>query len=440
MQNATFNILTPFPGTPLHKRLEAEGRILTRDWSKYNGRADVVFRPRHMSPEALLAGYQYANRRFYSCRSICRRLSRSRVRLYWTLPLNLAYAFALRYRAIASQADDRLAHSRAGVARGGAAAGHLLGAPGPRRRGHLRRGCRLRAHLRPAAPADRTAHLRMARRSLLVYCLAYGRRSTADCLSVEKREGTLGLLFLTDLKGHDVVLGKLVATSVRGFYGLLAVFPVLAIPLLLGGITSGEFWRVALVLMDTFLFSLAIGILGSALSRDQQRAMGANITLLIFFMAAPAACMYALDYFAPGLGKLSPLLFSCPAYAFFLCDDAHYGMASDHFWWSVGVIHGLTWLLVLTAGWIVPRTWQDQPSRAEKSRWRESWHAWRHGPVAEQSAFRRRTLDANAFFWLAARARTSPSMSGPSSHAWRRGGWCAGRSPETSGWTRRLLS
>ena len=98
VQNATFNILTPFPGTPLHKRLEAEGRILTRDWSKYNGRADVVFRPRHMSPEALLAGYQHVNRRFYSCRSMCQRLSRSRVQLAWTLPLNLAYAFALRYR------------------------------------------------------------------------------------------------------------------------------------------------------------------------------------------------------------------------------------------------------------------------------------------------------------------------------------------------------
>jgi radical SAM superfamily enzyme YgiQ (UPF0313 family) len=98
VQNATFNILTPFPGTPLHKRLEAEGRILTRDWSKYNGRADVVFQPRHMSPEALLAGYQDVNRKFYSCRSICKRLSRSRVQWYWALPLNLAYAFALRWR------------------------------------------------------------------------------------------------------------------------------------------------------------------------------------------------------------------------------------------------------------------------------------------------------------------------------------------------------
>ena len=96
VQNSTFNILTPFPGTRLYQRLEAEGRILTRDWSKYNGRADVVFRPRQMSPEELLAGYQYANRRFYSWPSVCRRLSRSPVGLSWTLPLNLAYAFALR--------------------------------------------------------------------------------------------------------------------------------------------------------------------------------------------------------------------------------------------------------------------------------------------------------------------------------------------------------
>jgi len=96
VQNATFNILTPFPGTRLYQRLESEGRILTRDWSKYNGRADVVFQPKQMSPDELLAGYEYANRRFYSWTSVYRRLSRSPVGLPWTLPLNLAYGFALR--------------------------------------------------------------------------------------------------------------------------------------------------------------------------------------------------------------------------------------------------------------------------------------------------------------------------------------------------------
>jgi radical SAM superfamily enzyme YgiQ (UPF0313 family) len=95
VQNATFNILTPYPGTKLYQRLEAEGRILTRDWNKYNGREDVVFQPKHMSPETLLEGYRYANQRFYSPKSIFRRLSHSSTGLWWTLPLNAAYMLAL---------------------------------------------------------------------------------------------------------------------------------------------------------------------------------------------------------------------------------------------------------------------------------------------------------------------------------------------------------
>lgn len=93
VQNATFNILTPFPGTPLFSKLEAEGRILTRDWHKYNSRSDVVYQPKRMSAEELLAGYRYANERFYSLSGIARRLSRSPVQIGWTLPLNIAYGY-----------------------------------------------------------------------------------------------------------------------------------------------------------------------------------------------------------------------------------------------------------------------------------------------------------------------------------------------------------
>lgn len=95
IQNATFNILTPFPGTLLYQKMEAEGRILTRDWRKYNSRGDVVFEPKCMSVAELLAGFRYANERFYSLPSIAKRLSRSPVQIGWTLPLNLAYAYQL---------------------------------------------------------------------------------------------------------------------------------------------------------------------------------------------------------------------------------------------------------------------------------------------------------------------------------------------------------
>src|SRR5256885_2607021 len=46
---------------------------------------------------------------------------------------------------------------------------------------------------------------------------------TSDCLSIEKREGTLGLLFLSNLKGYDVVFGKFAARSLNAFYGLFAL-------------------------------------------------------------------------------------------------------------------------------------------------------------------------------------------------------------------------
>ena len=72
---ATFHILTPYPGTPLFRRLEAEGRILHRDWDLYDT-GHVVFRPRHMTPEELLEGYDRCYRRLFSTGSIWKRRPR----------------------------------------------------------------------------------------------------------------------------------------------------------------------------------------------------------------------------------------------------------------------------------------------------------------------------------------------------------------------------
>src|SRR5215470_18046902 len=91
---------------------------------------------------------------------------------------------------------------------------------------------------------------------------------TSDSLSEEKREGTLGFLFLTDLRGYDVVAGKLLATTLRGSFAMLAFFPVLAITLLMGGVTGGEFWKTTLALLNVLFFSLSAGLLVSAVSRD----------------------------------------------------------------------------------------------------------------------------------------------------------------------------
>lgn len=242
----------------------------------------------------------------------------------------------------------------------------------------------------------------------LLYCLAAGRRSTADCLSEEKREGTLGLLFLTKLKGYDVVLGKLAATSLNSFFCLLAIFPVLAVPLLMGGITNGEFWRIVLVLVNTFLFSLAVGIFSSALSKNARRAMGANFLWFILLGFALPACGLAIVYFTPSHLFLPELLFCCPAYSFYLSVASRYPFEAGHFWWSVAIVHALTWLLIIIASSILPHIWQDRPAEKGKTRLRDRWQFWVYGNPAKRKALRKRLLDINPFLWLAARAWFKP--------------------------------
>src|SRR5260221_10716681 len=109
---------------------------------------------------------------------------------------------------------------------------------------------------------------------------------TSDCLSEEKREGTLGFLFLTDLRGYDVVAGKLLATSLRGLFALLALLPILAITLLMGGVTGAQFWKTALSLVNALFFSLSVGLFVSTISHDSQKAMAATFVLLCLFVAA----------------------------------------------------------------------------------------------------------------------------------------------------------
>lgn len=93
---ATVSMMIPMPGTPVFRRLEAEGRILTRDWSRYDGKKHCVFRPLHMTPAELVAGTEWVARRFYSLASIARRLAGSRTGVWWNLPRNLGYHLALR--------------------------------------------------------------------------------------------------------------------------------------------------------------------------------------------------------------------------------------------------------------------------------------------------------------------------------------------------------
>jgi ABC-type Na+ efflux pump permease subunit len=139
-----------------------------------------------------------------------------------------------------------------------------------------------------------------------IFSLLTGVFATSDCIGVEKREGTLGLLFLTDLKGYDVVFGKLAANSMNALYALIAVLPAFGVPLLMGGVTPGQFLGEVLALMTASAFSLSAGIFVSTYQRSERKAMFMTFAFLLFFTFLPVVA----DYYDPAglvLGILSPV-------------------------------------------------------------------------------------------------------------------------------------
>jgi len=87
-----FAIVTPFPNTGLYKRLEAEGRILTKNWELYDGQ-HVVFRPAKLSVEELQQGTEAAWKHAYRFSSIARRIAHSPAPWPVRLGTNLGYRF-----------------------------------------------------------------------------------------------------------------------------------------------------------------------------------------------------------------------------------------------------------------------------------------------------------------------------------------------------------
>jgi len=86
----TSHILTPYPGTEQHRRMEASGRIFEHNLEKYNT-AHVVFKPAKMSEEELYQGYRWIYRRFYSLRNIIKRFPEKKKQRVPYLLFNLFY-------------------------------------------------------------------------------------------------------------------------------------------------------------------------------------------------------------------------------------------------------------------------------------------------------------------------------------------------------------
>lgn len=251
--------------------------------------------------------------------------------------------------------------------------------------------------------------LKMASYMTLAFCMLSAVMRTADCLSAEKREETLGLLFLTHLRAHDIVLGKLCAASLQALLFLVSIVPILAMPIMFGGVTGQELIRVPVSLLNGLFFSLATGLLCSTFFTQQRQAMNAASALLaVVTLGFPVLGMvfrYKLEM--PELAVI--LSFPSPLFAHEMSLTAAAGaLSSNMFWSAVGLQSTITLCFIGISCLALPRVWKVQSG--QQPGWKERWRLWLLGTPEERRARRGRMLERNPIFWLGARERYAPAI------------------------------
>jgi ABC-type transport system involved in multi-copper enzyme maturation permease subunit len=250
-------------------------------------------------------------------------------------------------------------------------------------------------------------------RLLMVLILCVVPAITADCIARERREGTLGLLFLTLLRSWEIVLGKVLAQVLKALTLWLAVLPILAIPFLIGGVG----WREALSYLTTELcagmFCLAAGIMASSLTEKRATAFVLAIAFaaalvfglteerwwnllrwtpgpqISFFVTKQNGVAGATTYYYNLGGGQAARILSPPKFAVFSLWPL-----AGRFLFALLVL----WGAIRLAGICVERSWKDKIPSVR----RENWVKFYCAPIFRRQFARqmRRTLEWNPIAWL----------------------------------------
>ncbi|HTG43398.1 MAG TPA: ABC transporter permease subunit [Verrucomicrobiae bacterium] len=243
--------------------------------------------------------------------------------------------------------------------------------------------------------------------SYIAWALAVftGVNRTCDSLSSEKRSDTLGLLFLTHLRGYDVVLGKLLANSVSAFFLLLGIVPVLGVPVLLGGVSGAEMIRIPMALVNSLFLALSLGLLVSALVRGQRAASflagGGIVVLAVVLPVLAQLADRELQW--PELASL--LRVFSPLYAQEMSFSSSIGLSTNYFWTAILVQFLMGGVALAGACLILPYSWKIHPAGGRWLALQEKATQWIHGSPEARLQRRVRLLARNPFYWLGCRDR-----------------------------------
>jgi ABC-type transport system involved in multi-copper enzyme maturation permease subunit len=267
--------------------------------------------------------------------------------------------------------------------------------------------------------------------------------ATADAVSRERREGTLPLLYLTELRSPGIIVGKTFVHLLRAFTLFATVVPWLMLSLVFGGVEMGDVWMALMLDFSSVLLALAAGLLASTIPRDWLKSvmlaeLFALILLLMLLWADGWVLSAAAQITFTGGGMISgsPPYILRPYGAGMLAHigqlieyatngsfgDFHswYGYDSSvpawqelqarlspgglHFWrWgTVGLLCGAGLILLAAirlAARRVESSWRDAPSTASASTMRQKFIAPRF-QVRWLNQRLSRSLSANPVGWL----------------------------------------
>lgn len=243
---------------------------------------------------------------------------------------------------------------------------------------------------------------------VVIWCLAP--LLTADTLSQERRENTLGLLFLTGLTGQEIVLGKSCAHSLRALNLLLTMIPFQILPVVLGGVTWAEIVFANTVNLASILLALAAGMLASALSRSWWRALPLALLLAALYLVLFTATLLLVNPAAhrtpvvPVAAAITPFPFPVDsAVAGWLAAPwgerlrlqflnlhelqiqlsgatggaglfaSRPGELASTVAASLVVVAGVAWWSHLAAAWTIGANWSRRPPSGRIQRWHHFW-------------------------------------------------------------------
>ena len=197
-------------------------------------------------------------------------------------------------------------------------------------------------------------------------------------------------------------VSKTLSAALVGGINLLALFPMLALPFLIGGVPWDLFVGTVVTLPALLLLALALTLLASVLTSEE----GASVALAAALGAGLCILPIAVHFARLRLGATPPdgwWLRLSPAY---IPWKIWTGRAMRREIWS-GCALTLVWsgLMFAAAAAVLRRLWREQAFGGATVGWQGAWGRWWHGGPGRRRALAARWLDLNPFVWLTARDR-----------------------------------